>query len=142
MRAIHREEDGREESPMRRLLTTAFTLAAGIVLATPPATAQQEVMVSGTLVDSSCYMGMQMTANDHGEMKGCGSACLRGGQPAALVTSDGTMYTIVAPSAKLAEHVGQQIRVSGIYQNGAIMAMKAEVQLDGEFTEIDVKGMM
>ena len=104
--------------------------------------AQSEVMVEGTLVDSACYLGMQMTENDHGEMKGCGAACLRGGQPAGLVTEDGTMYTIVAPSGKLADYVGQRVRVLGMYHSGAIMAVKAELHADGEYTEIDVKGMM
>ena len=76
------------------------TLALVALVATVSSSAQQAVTVEGTLVDSSCYLGMNMTENDHGNMKACGTTCLNMGQPGGVVPSDGTFHAVIAPRSK------------------------------------------
>lgn len=123
---------------MRSVLV--FSVVA--LMATVGVTAQETVTVEGTLVDSSCYLGMGMTQNDHGNMEACGTACLRMGQPGGIVTSDGTFHAIVAPASKLAPHAGHTVRITGMLKEGVIMATKAEMNANGRYTEFDIKGMM
>ena len=123
---------------MRKVLIyVVVTLATTVALG-----AQQSVTIEGTLVDSSCYLGMNMTENDHGNMRACGTACLNMGQPAGIVTSDGTFHAIVAPATKLASHAGHTVRITGMLKEGVIMATKAEMNANGRYTEFDIKGMM
>jgi len=100
----------------------------------PAAPADSEY--TGTLVDSKCYIAHNQTANDHGTNKNCGTLCLKGGTPGALLTSDKKMYVILAPSTALAPYVGQEIRVSGSLVSGAINASKVEVNQNGSWQEI------
>src|SRR3990172_448263 len=74
----------------------------------------KKVTVEGTLVDSKCYLkDNSLTGNDHGPMKQCGTMCLKGGTPGALLTKDKKFYALIAPSPALAMHVGETIRVNG-----------------------------
>ena len=118
------------------------TLALVALVATVSSSAQQAVTVEGTLVDSSCYLGMNMTENDHGNMKACGTTCLNMGQPGGVVPSDGTFHAVIAPAAKLAPHAGHTVRITGMLKGGVIMATKAEMSANGRYTEFDIKGMM
>ena len=104
--------------------------------------AQNSTTVEGILVDSSCYLGMNMTENDHGNMRACGTACMNMGQPGGIVTSDGTFHAIIAPAAKLAAHAGHTVRITGMLKEGVIMATKAEMNVNGSYQEFDIKGMM
>ncbi|MPY87278.1 MAG: hypothetical protein GEU99_05095 [Luteitalea sp.] len=96
------------------------------------------------MVDTKCYLAdpEANVGNDHGDMKACGTMCLKGGSPGALLTADKKLYTIVAPSTKLADYVGQQIRVTGPVQGEIILGMKAEVQQDGQWQEVKLGTMM
>ena len=124
---------------MRKALTFGILLLVAIAVTT--LSAQPAVTVEGTLVDSK-YLGMNQDGNDHGTMKACGEMCLKMGQPAGLVTSDGTFHTIVAPVGDLAAHVGHTTRVTGQLHSGAIVATKAEMNANGMYTEIKLSGMM
>lgn len=104
--------------------------------------AQQQVIIEGRLVDSKCFLSMQEDDNNHMGMGECGAMCLRMGQPAALVTTDNTFHTIIAPSSDLASHVGHTMRVTGTLHNGAIMAIKVEMNTDGNWTEVKLNAMM
>ncbi|HVB58984.1 MAG TPA: hypothetical protein VNE63_21465 [Candidatus Acidoferrales bacterium] len=96
--------------------------------------AQKQANWQGTLVDSKCYLkDNSLTGNDHGSMKDCGTICLRGGTPGALLTKDKKFYAILAPSTLLAPYVGQQIRIEGSLVNGAINASHIEVNKDGKW---------
>jgi hypothetical protein len=96
----------------------------------------------GTLVDSKCFLGMNEAGNDHGAMKACGTMCLKGGTPAALLTKDKQFHALVAPSTALAEYVGQQIRVVGSLHNGAILAKSVQVNKGGRWEEVKLGAMM
>ena len=66
----------------------------------------------------------------------CGTLCLKGGTPGALLTSDKKFYPLLAPSTSLAPYVGQEIRVSGSVVSGSINVSKVEVNQNGNWTEV------
>jgi hypothetical protein len=121
------------------LVVIAFVLAVAAGLYA----AEKEVRLEGTLVDSKCYlMDNKLTGNDHGNVRQCGTLCLKQGTPGALVTADGKFHAILAPSLALAPYVGQKIRVHGSLHNGAISAAKVEVEQNGKWQEVKLGAMM
>jgi hypothetical protein len=102
---------------------------------------KEQVTLEGTLVSSACYLGNSdhPTTDDMGDRKGCGSRCLRHGDPAGLVTKDKQFHILVNSSIGLAPYVGQELRITGIDHNGPIQVDKAEVKKDGKWEEIDIK---
>jgi hypothetical protein len=97
----------------------------------------------GTLVDSNCYLkDNSLTGNDHMGVKECGTACLKSGLPAGLLTKDKKYHVLIAPSLTMAPYVGQHVRVSGSVHTGAILAEKVEVRRDGKWEEVKLKSMM
>jgi hypothetical protein len=111
----------------------ALVVAFSVVLA---AQAPKDSSYSGTLVDSKCYLGHGLATNDHGPNKNCGTLCLKGGTPGALLTSDKKFYPLLAPSVALAPYVGQEIRVSGSMVSGSINVTKVEVNQNGNWQEV------
>ncbi len=121
----------------------AVLVAAALALALGVYAAEKEVTLEGTLVDSKCYLANnENVGNDHMGIKGCGTICLKAGQPGALLTKDKKFHAILAPSTALAPYVGQQIRVRGTIHNGAILASKVEVNKDGKWEEVKLGAMM
>ncbi len=127
---------------MRKTMFAVF-VAAALALALGVYAAEKEVALEGTLVDSKCYLkDNSLTGNDHGPVKGCGTMCLKGGTPGALLTKDKKFHAILAPSIALADYVGQTVRVRGTIHNGAILASKVEVNKDGKWEEVKLGVMM
>ncbi len=105
--------------------------------------AEKATTWEGTLVDSNCYLkDSSLTGNDHMGVKGCGTACLKQGLPAGILTKAKQYHVLVAPSLALAPYVGQEVRVSGSLHHGAILASKVEVQKEGKWEQINLKSMM
>ncbi len=126
-----------------RKLGPFVLLAFVVAVAVGVYAAEKTVTLEGTLVDSKCYLkDNSLTGNDHGPVKECGTMCLKGGTPAALLTKDKKFHAILAPSLVLAPYVGQTIRVSGSIHNGAIAADKVEIQKDGKWEEVKLGVMM
>lgn len=124
-------------------MTNSLRLAAiGLVLALAGTSLVAQTTFEGTLVDSKCYLEMNETDNDHGNMQACGTMCLRQGAPAAVVTRDGQFHPIITFSAALAEYVGEQIRVAGSLRNGAILPTSVQVNRNGRWEEVKLGGMM
>jgi len=123
---------------MKRLsaLVLAGLLVAAASLRAAPVT------VEGTLIDSACYLKGGETTNDHGPMKECGTMCLRGGTPAAVLTKDKKVHVIVAASTAFADYVGLPIRVTGEANGNAILATKAQVQKDGKWIDVKIGASM
>ena len=123
---------------MKKSFLLAVFSAAALMIAFSFAlsAAQKDATYSGTLVDSKCYLAHNQTGNDHGAMKNCGTLCLKGGTPGALLTKDKKFYPLLAPSTALAPYVGLEIRVSGSLVSGAINADKVEVNQNGSWQEI------
>jgi hypothetical protein len=127
---------------MKKYAAMAATLAIVAALSFASTIQAAPKTYEGTLVDSKCYLAHGEMGNDHMGMKDCGTTCLRGGNPAGLVTSMKEFHTIVAPSIALAPYVGQTIRVTGEEKSGAIVADKVEVKKGDMWEEIKLSGMM
>lgn len=121
----------------RMLVLAAFALAIASGV-----NAQMAVSVEGTLVDSACYLKSGATGNDHGGMKDCGKACLKGGTPGGVLTKDKKFHALIAPSGALADYVGQTVRVTGKESNGSILPEKIEVNRDGKWEMVKLDAMM
>jgi hypothetical protein len=102
---------------------------------------KEQVTLEGTLVSSACFLGNphHPTTNDMGDKKGCGSECLRHGDPAGFVTKDKRFHILVNSSVGLAPFVGQELRITGTDYDGPIHVSKAEIRKDGKWEEIDIK---
>jgi hypothetical protein len=120
----------------KSILLTGVMVLALIVAISVVHAAQKDSTYTGTLVDSKCYLAHNQTANDHGPNKNCGTLCLKGGTPGALLTSDKKFYPLLAPSTSLAPYVGQEIRVSGSVVSGSINVSKVEVNQNGNWSEV------
>jgi hypothetical protein len=92
--------------------------------------------VTGQLVDQSCYtMNKSNTGVDHkmpkGDTKDCAIACAKAGQPVALVTSDGKVYTVTGDlaadkNAKLVPHMSHTVALTGdVTESGGKMTIAA-----------------
>ncbi len=124
---------------------TAFLTLLAVVaaIAVGVSAAEKAVTLEGTLVDSKCYLkDNSLTGNDHGPVKGCGTMCLKGGTPGALLTKDKKFHPILAPSLVLAPYVGREVRVHGTLHGTAISADKVEVNKDGKWEEVKLGMMM
>ncbi len=124
---------------------TAFLTLLAVVaaIAVGVSAAEKAVTLEGTLVDSKCYLkDNSLTGNDHGPVKGCGTMCLKGGTPGALLTKDKKFHPILAPSLVLAPYVGQEVRVHGTLHGTTISADKVEVNKDGKWEEVKLGMMM
>lgn len=105
--------------------------------------AEQNQIWTGTLVDASCYAtDTTQSGNDHLDMKRCGTACLKMGKPAGIVTPDKKFFVLLAPSPDIAEYVGQTIRVTGKFRNGAILVDKLEVKTNTGWITAKLSTMM
>jgi hypothetical protein len=108
----------------RLLVLVAFAAGASCLYV-----AEKSVTLEGTLVSSACYLenDSHPTGNDMGGRKACGGECLKGGDPAGLVTKEKEFHILVTPSLALAPYVEQQVRLTGSDHNGTIGVEKAEV---------------
>jgi hypothetical protein len=123
---------------MPRLL--ACVTIVGVVLVSVPAFAKTET-VKGQIVDQACYT-KDMVNNkgvDHkmpADTKDCAIACAKKGQPLALLTSDGKVYTIAGDlaannNAKLIPHISHTVEITGdtMDMNGKMMITAADVKM-------------
>lgn len=122
--------------------TYSFMFAAFFSIATLAYGADDKVTLEGTLVSSVCYLGgsSHPMTNDMGGKKGCGTFCLRKGDPAGLVTNnDKQFHALVVSSLVLAPYVGERVRVTGEDHNGAILVDRVELSKDGTWKELNLK---
>jgi hypothetical protein len=106
---------------MKKLSTVFLALAVVGVVATPGFAATETI--TGTVVDQNCYMKDKPNnvSVDHkmpADVKACAVACAKKGEPLALLTKDGKVYTIAGGlaannNAKLVSHVGHTVSVTG-----------------------------
>ena len=71
-------------------------LAAGSILffPAPVRAAEKAVTVKGEIVDLACYLDHGAKGEKH---KACALTCLKNGEPMGLLTSEGTVYLLLAP---------------------------------------------
>ncbi len=119
---------------MRKLLAgltvTVFVLAVGTVAFAATQT------LSGQLIDQVCYkMNKSNTGVDHkmpsGDEANCAATCAKMGQPVALLTSDGKVYTVTGDlaannNAKLVSHLSHKVELTGdVAETGGTMTIAA-----------------
>jgi hypothetical protein len=119
---------------MKQIFAGLMALAFVVLLAAPAFAATETV--KGRIVDQNCYM-KDKTNNagvDHkmpADVAGCAVGCAKKGQPLALLTSDGKVYTITGDlaannNAKLIAHVGHTVEVTGdVVTKGESMTISA-----------------
>jgi len=118
---------------MKRLTIVALTL---VVLAGVGVALAADKPVEGVLVDTACYLKMGAKTNDHGPMKGCGTACAKGGIPVGILTPEGKYVTLGVAAPMVADHVGKTVRASGSVKEGVLLADKFEVKEGSAWKEI------
>jgi hypothetical protein len=106
---------------MKKLSALVSTGAMLLAFALPVAAATETL--TGTVIDKSCYdHDKTATGNDHKmggkDVTACAAACAKKGQPVALLTSDGKVYTIKGGlaadnNAKLVAHMGHTVSITG-----------------------------
>src|SRR5919109_887435 len=105
------------EARMKKLFAL-LSAAAFVVAFSLPAFAATET-ITGKLIDQSCYNhDKAATGNDHKmggkDVAGCAAMCAKKGQPVAVLTSDGKVYTVngdlaADKNAKLVAHMGHTV---------------------------------
>jgi hypothetical protein len=73
---------------------------------------------SGTIIDQNCSTKPAMKGNVD-----CANKCIKGGSPAVLLTDDGKVYKI-AEQAKVVDHAGMKVTISGKLKGDTISVDK------------------
>ena len=80
-----------------------------------PIVGAQEILVTGEVLDMTCYIASNLSGPDHAE---CAKVCIRNGEPAGIKTQDGKVYLLTGEpgqsiNAKLAEYAAQVVTIKG-----------------------------
>jgi len=122
---------------------TLSTLAALMAIAAYAHSPEQNPVWIGRLVDASCYtVDNRQIGNDHTDMKGCATACLRMGRPAGLVTAEKRFFILLVPSPDIAPYAGQTIRVTGKLRGESILVDKIDVKKGAVWENVKFNTMM
>jgi hypothetical protein len=123
-----------------RQLYAGVIVAAFVVTVGAPAFAATQT-ITGQLIDQACYkMDKSNTGVDHkmpkGDTKDCAIGCAKGGQPVALLTADGKMYTVTGDlaadkNAKLVAHMSHKVEITGdvTEKDGQLMIAAANLKM-------------
>jgi len=102
-------------------ISFSFSKVTGLILAIVTTTTfsfgqSEEKKVSGEVLDMACYMAKGAHGDGH---KDCASACIKGGSPMGILTSDGKVILVVENHDKksayeeVKKHAGEQITLTG-----------------------------
>jgi hypothetical protein len=94
--------------------------------------------ITGTLVDLTCYAKAGLTTNDHGNMKNCGSMCVKGGLPVGVVDANKKVHFLGVAAAGYADLVGKEVRFTGSHGQHAadvFLPEKLEVKEGDKWVE-------
>lgn len=78
--------------------------------------AQDNTSITGEVLDMNCYIGHGAHGDDH---VSCATACIKGGAPMGILTSDGKVYLLVADHSKkdvyeeVKKYAGAQVTITG-----------------------------
>ena len=75
----------------------------------------QEILVTGEVLDMTCYIASNSTGPDHAE---CARVCIRNGSPAGIKAKDGKVYLLTGEpgqsiNAKVAEYAAKIVTIKG-----------------------------
>ena len=115
---------------------SAGLIVAALVLALCGSAFAATQTLSGQLIDQTCYkLNKANTGVDHkmpdGPTAGCAATCAKMGQPVALLTADGKVYTVTGDlaannNAKLVPHLSHKVELTGdVTEKGGTMTIAA-----------------
>jgi len=97
-----------------------------------PALGAQEILVTGEVLDMTCYIASNLSGPEHAE---CAKVCIRNGEPAGIKAQDGKVYLLTGEPgqsihAKLAEYAAQVVTIKGrqIVRNGFAQLQVEEIR--------------
>ena len=116
-------------------LSAGLTVAALVLALCGSAFAATQTL-SGQLIDQTCYkLNKANTGVDHkmpdGPTADCAATCAKMGQPVALLTADGKVYTVTGDlaannNAKLVPHLSHKVELTGdVTEKGGTMTIAA-----------------
>ncbi|PYU24636.1 MAG: hypothetical protein DMG30_08020 [Acidobacteria bacterium] len=118
---------------MRKLC--AVFAVAGLVFALGASAFAATQTITGQLIDQTCYKANKAnTGVDHKmpeDTPGCATTCAKMGQPVALLTADGKVYTVTGDlaannNAKLIPHMSHKVELTGdVTEKGSTMTIAA-----------------
>jgi hypothetical protein len=78
-------------------------------------TGAQEILVTGEVLDMTCYIASNLSGPDHAE---CARVCIRSGEPAGIKAQDGKVYLLTGEpghsiNTELAEYAAQVVTIKG-----------------------------
>ena len=81
----------------------------------PSVAGAQEILVTGEVLDMTCYIANNSSGPDHAE---CARVCIRNGSPAGIKTQDGKVYLLTGEpgqsiNAKLADYAAKIVTIKG-----------------------------
>jgi hypothetical protein len=81
----------------------------------PPVLGAQEIVVTGEVLDMTCYIASNLSGPDHAK---CAGDCIRSGLPAGIKAQDGKVYLLTGGpghsiNAELAEYAGKTLTIKG-----------------------------
>lgn len=99
-----------------------FLLAVSFCVASVSSFGQNKkpVTITGEVLDMACYSASGAKGEEH---KSCAAACIKGGSPMGILTSDGKVYLLVEDHdkkdayAEAQKHAGEQISATGTYSD-------------------------
>ena len=118
-----------------RKLCAGLTVATLVLVLSASALAATQTL-SGQLIDQTCYrLNKSNTGVDHkmpdGPTPACATTCAKMGQPVALLTADGKVYTVTGDlaannNAKLVPHMSHKVELTGdVTEKGDTMTISA-----------------
>jgi hypothetical protein len=81
---------------------------------------KKSMTIQGELLDMACYSAKGASGEGH---KSCADACIKGGAPMGILTSDGKVYLLVENHdkknayAEAKKHAGEQITATGTFSD-------------------------
>jgi hypothetical protein len=80
-----------------------------------PVAGAQEILVTGEVLDMTCYIANNLSGPDHAE---CARICIRNGLPAGIKTQDGKVYLLTGEpgqsiNAQLADYAAKIVTIKG-----------------------------
>ena len=81
----------------------------------PSVAGAQEILVTGEVLDMTCYIASNLSGPDHAE---CARVCIKSGEPAGIKTRDGKVYLLTGEpghsvNAELADYAAQIVIIKG-----------------------------
>jgi hypothetical protein len=80
-----------------------------------PVAGAQEILVTGEVLDMTCYIAHNLSGPDHAE---CARVCIRNGLPAGIKAQDGKVYLLTGEpghsvNAELADYAAKIVTIKG-----------------------------